>query len=426
MTSGESTYAKANGIFFAVGKQGGGGPVYIQRLDQPGRFKANAPLLSVQKGKIIDLDFHPFIDNMLATAGEDCKIHVTQFPMTGLTETITKPNVSIGGHSKKISLIQFNPTAKSIIASGAYDKTVKIFNIETSSMVNNFGEIQDNIYSLEWNKNGSMLAITSKQRSSDPNSKSSIVKLSLFDPRNSKETCISFEAFDGIKSSKCFWVPSFNWIGAVGFSKSARRMLKIWDPRNYEKPLYQHVVDQQSSILCPKMDYDLNVLYLAGKGDSTISYWELANDEKLVHSLSAYRDTLPQKGGAWVAKRGLDVFKCEVQRFLKLTNNSIQPISFIVPRKSGQDIFQDDIYPDCFAGKAALTSNEWINGENKDPITMSMNPDDRKEENEEKQNNEVFTAKPSYEKIENENIMLKNKVTELEQTIKELQVATYG
>lgn len=67
------------------------------------------------------------------------------------------------------------------------------------------------------NYDGSQIAITGKDK-----------KLRLLDPRNPDEAA-SVPSFDGGKSSKVFWVPNLGWIGATGFSKSARRQLKFWD-----------------------------------------------------------------------------------------------------------------------------------------------------------------------------------------------------
>mmetsp|Transcript_7810 Transcript_7810/g.13778 ORF Transcript_7810/g.13778 Transcript_7810/m.13778 type:complete len:119 (+) Transcript_7810:1-357(+) len=64
--------------------------------------------------------------------------------------------------------------------------------------------------------------------------------------------------------------------------------------------------------------------------------------------------------------------KCEVVRMLKLTSNSVEPLSFICPRKS--DLFQADLYPDCYAGKPAMSASEFFDGKTKKPILMSMDP----------------------------------------------------
>merc|ERR1711920_937045 len=95
--------------------------------------------------------------------------------------------------------------------------------------------------------------------------------------------------------------------------------------------------------------------------------------------ISSYRSSTPQKGGCFVPKRALDTTKCEVARFLKLTRDSVIPVSFCVPRKTGADIFQDDIFPDCFAGVPSATADEYLEGKNSKMITMSMNPAERKD-----------------------------------------------
>ena len=52
-------------------------------------------------------------------------------------------------------------------------------------------------------------------------------------------------------------------------------------------------------------------------------------------SISEFRSTTAAKGMAMIPKRGLNVMKCETARLLKLTSNSIEPLSFVVPRKVG-------------------------------------------------------------------------------------------
>merc|ERR1719192_1445960 len=129
------------------------------------------------------------------------------------------------------------------------------------------------------------------------------------------------------------------------------------------------------------------------------------------YPLGQYRATEPQKGGGWMAKRACDVWKCEVNRFFKLTKNAIIPISFVVPRKSGADVFQEDIYPDCYAGKPALSADEWLNGQNKDPIMTSMDPEKKGSDNDDGM---VFQKKKTYQELEEENAALKARVKELE------------
>lgn len=90
-------------------------------------------------------------------------------------------------------------------------------------------------------------------------------------------------------------------------------------------------------------------------------------------------------------KRGMDVHRNELVRLLKLTNESVEPISFICPRKVRarpstplarpaltpplqSDAFQDDLYPDTYAGRPSLKADEWFAGGNAEPIKCSMDP----------------------------------------------------
>ena len=36
------------------------------------------------------------------------------------------------------------------------------------------------------------------------------------------------------------------------------------------------------------------------------------------------------------------------------------------------DSFQEDIFPDCPSGEAALTVEEWVGGTDKDPLLMAL------------------------------------------------------
>merc|ERR1712244_170963 len=84
-----------------------------------------------------------------------------------------------------------------------------------------------------------------------------------------------------------------------------------------------------------------------------------------------------------------------------LTKDSVIPISFIVPRKSGGDVFQEDIFPNCLSAKPAQSADEWSAGGNVDPNTMSMDPDDRKDED--IGGNDVeFTKRATYGEVEAE------------------------
>lgn len=72
---------------------------------------------------------------------------------------------------------------------------------------------------------------------------------------------------------------------------------------------------------------------MAGKGEGSIVFYELSNEDqkqRYARPIGSYRSPIPQKGGGWVPKRVLETTKREITRFLKLTKDSVVPISFIV------------------------------------------------------------------------------------------------
>eukprot|EP01084_Bolivina_argentea_P102078 182925_1 len=361
-TSGDSNYISANDKFIAISRYSGGS-IYILPLNNPQTVPLNQPVLAVSRGKIFDHDFHPFIPNIIAAVSEDCRVYVTLFPIDGLTETITKADIEMTGHTKKISLCKFNPCANSILSTASFDKTIKIWNIELAQNILTYKDVKDRIYSMQWNHDGSQLAITGKDK-----------RLRIFDPRQSDEA-ISTASFQGIRNSNCFWIPNMGWIGCTGHSKAAKRQIKLWDLKKLSEPIHATYVDHLSGVNVPYYDNDIGLLYTYGKGNGSVAWYEIINDAKMLYNIGTYRSPEPQKGGCFIPKRACDVWKCEINRFLKLTKNKIVPVSIIVPRKSGSDVFQSDIFPDVYAGKPVLNSFEWSKNMNCNPQMMSMDPE---------------------------------------------------
>ena len=63
----------------------------------------------------------------------------------------------------------------------------------------------------------------------------------------------------------------------VGFTRQSKRQFKIWDTRNLDKCIKTQDLDQASGVIMPHFDDSNNVLYLAGKGDGNIRYFEITD-----------------------------------------------------------------------------------------------------------------------------------------------------
>lgn len=103
--------------------------------------------------------------------------------------------------------------------------------------------------------------------------------------------------------------------------------------------------------------------------DGNIRYYEYENDK--FEYLSEYKSGDPQRGIAFLPKRGINLHENEVLRCFKTVNDSyIEPVSFIVPRRS--EMFQSDIYPPTTGANAGTTAQEWFGGKTALPPKISL------------------------------------------------------
>jgi len=237
---------------------------------------------------------------------------------------------------------------------------VKIWDIEKGQSIFDYGGHGDIIQSVSWNYNGSLLGSASKDK-----------KIRVFDPRTAG-TALEVEGHQGVKGARITFLGNKEKFFSVGFSKTSERQYSVWDWRKGDKSLNTTNVDTAAGILMPFYDNDTTMLFLAGKGDGNIRYYEVVDEEPYIYFLSEYKSGTPQRGMGMLPKIAVDVSKCEVARLLKVAGNTIEPISFCVPRKS--DIFQDDIYPDTNSPEPTLTAAQWESGKTGEPKKISLAP----------------------------------------------------
>nr|BAD74160.1 coronin [Physarum polycephalum] len=356
----DANFIKANTKYFALAWEGGGGPIAVLKHEDIGKIsQINPPLLAAHKRPVLDFDWHPFNEQLLASVSEDANVMVWQIPEEGITKQINEPVQTLSGHKRNVGTANFNPVADHILATSSNDLTVKLWDVEKGANVISVDGHTDIIHGVDWNFEGSQLATTCHDK-----------KLRIFDPR---QLPIGIEVLChlGNKSSRVVWLGNSKVL-TVGFSKAIDREFNIWDPRNITEPIAHFNIDTSSGGIMPFYDHDTTVLYLAGKGDGNIRYYEIVDEAPYFHYLAEFKSSTPQKGLAFLPKRSLNVNECEISRALKLHTNKVEPISFRVPRKS--DDFASDLFPDAYAGEAALTAEQWLAGENAEPILRSLAP----------------------------------------------------
>lgn len=356
----DSSFCAVNPKFVAIiVESSGGGAFMVLPLAKTGRVDKNYPMVSGHTAPVLDIDWCPHNDNVIASASDDTTVMVWQIPDYTPIRSITEPIVTLEGHSKRVGFILWHPTARNILLSAGSDNLINIWNVGTGEALITLDDMHpDLIYNVCWNHNGSLICTTCKDK-----------KIRIVDPRKQQVVAEKERPHEGARPVRAIFI-SNGKIFTTGFSKMSERQLALWDPTNFEEPIALQEMDTSNGILLPFYDADSNIVYLCGKGDSSIRYFEITDEAPYVHYLSTYSSKEPQRGMGFMPKRGLDVSKCEIARFFKLHERKCEPIAMTVPRKS--DLFQDDLYPDTPGPEPALEAEEWISGKDADPILVSL------------------------------------------------------
>ncbi|NXG73768.1 CORO6 protein, partial [Baryphthengus martii] len=356
----DSSFCAVNPKFVAIiVESGGGGAFIVLPLAKTGRVDKNHPLVTGHTAPVLDIDWCPHNDNVIASSSEDTTVMVWQIPDYVPVRNITEPVVTLEGHSKRVSIISWHPTARNVLLSAGCDNLVILWNVGTGEMLLVLDDMHtDLIYNVGWNRNGSLLVTTCKDK-----------KVRIIDPRKQQIVAEKVKPHDGTRPIRAIFVADGK-IFTTGFSKMSERQLGLWDLKNFEEPIALQEMDTSNGVLLPFYDSDSSIVYLCGKGDSSIRYFEITDEAPYVHYLNTYSSKEPQRGMGFMPKRGLDVSKCEIARFFKLHERKCEPIVMTVPRKS--DLFQDDLYPDTPGPEPALEADEWLSGKDAEPILISL------------------------------------------------------
>ncbi|XP_044286557.1 coronin-6 isoform X2 [Varanus komodoensis] len=316
----DSSFCAVNPKFLAIiVESGGGGAFLVLPLAKTGRLDKNTPLVTGHTAPVLDIDWCPHNDNVIASGSEDTTVMVWQIPDYLPMRNMTEPVVTLEGHSKRVGILTWHPTARNILLSAGGDNVVILWNVGTGEALLTLDDLHsDLIYNACWNRNGSLLLTTCKDK-----------HLRVIDPRQ-------------------------------------RRVVA----KHFEEPIALQEMDTSNGVLLPFYDPDSSIVYLCGKGDSSIRYFEITDEAPFVHYLSTFSSKEPQRGMGFMPKRGLDVSRCEIARFYKLHERKCEPIVMTVPRKS--DLFQDDLYPDTPGPEPALEADEWLSGKDAEPTLISL------------------------------------------------------
>lgn len=361
----DTNLVKANPQYISVNwEASGGGAFAVIPINEKGRLPEHLPLFRGHTAVVLDTDWSPFNDSLIASGSDDGKAFIYKVP-EGFTlrteegEAVkdVAPVQKLSGHSRKVGHVLFNPAAENILATSSGDYTIKLWDIEAGSPRLTLKHT-DIVQSLSWSANGSLMVTTSRDK-----------KLRIWDVRQEKPAHV-VPGHQGAKNSRVTWMGEHDRVATTGFSKMSDRQLGLWDIREPKEPVggFQ-MLDAISGVCMPFWDDGTQCLYLAGKGDGNIRYFEYENGK--FEFLSEYKSADPQRGMAFLPKRGVNTHENEVMRAFKTVNDSyIEPISFIVPRRA--EVFQDDIFPPVVGSKPAMSAREWFDGKESLPPKIDL------------------------------------------------------
>jgi len=357
----DSNFVTVNPLWVGISWQvGGGGAVGLVNLQQPVSKLDKIPLITGHKGPVLDLEFNPFNDNVLATVSEDCYGKVWVIPQD-FQGTLDKEAQLLKGHQRKVGNVSWNPIAENVLATGGTDNIVKIWDVSTGEDKLTFTGHGGMIQSLAWNYDGGLLTSFCKD-----------AKLRVFDPRTNTPVGV-VDGHQGVKGGRALFMGKHDKVWSIGFGKTSERQYFIYDVKNLSAPLVGPItLDNQAGMIVPFYDEDSDLVFLAGKGDGNIRYYEFEDkaEKPEIHFCAQFSSNDPTAAIGSMPKRGCDVNTNEIVKLFRVQGVKLEPLSFKVPRKS--DLFQEDIFPDCRSDEPALNAEQWFGGANSKPKTKSL------------------------------------------------------
>jgi coronin-7 len=226
-------------------------------------------------------------------------------PEDGLKESLHNSECTFSHHQKRVETVEFHPSADFLLSSTA-GSCISLWDLMAQKSLTNNNDHPDIIQSLSWNKDGKTLATNSKDK-----------MVRVLDLRNNSGTIVhEANSHHSITDSRVIWINDQK-ILTTGFDSNRSRQVIIRDIRNFGTPEKTQELEQSTGILIPLYDADTNMLFLAGKGDCTISFLEILDKEPYL--VEGIRHSGEQtKGACLIPKRALKVMDGEVNRILQV------------------------------------------------------------------------------------------------------------
>ena len=379
-------------------------------------IKQNQSRIKGHKANILDLEFSPFCSNILAATFDDNDVLLYNISEDNLREDKTKEIQIYQKHKKKVPFVTFNPVASDVISSADFLANIHIWNALKGESFVEFNA-DGTPTSLQWNPNGSLIGATTKTKT-----------INIFDPRSDK-MIMNHIINAGFQSSKFSWVDNNQFV-TTSWDKNRMKMMKLWDIRKVKNDLSSEgeitgiKLGTSTTISTPFIDKESKLIFIIAKGETLIRTYDYSQGTFLKGIDFCCSE--PNINTVMFNRKNLDYNKLEIDRFASYkSSGKVYYISYILPRRNPG--YDPSLYPPVYSGEAALTYDQWLQGQNSEPIKKEIHTiddkiilkDEKLKEQEKKievqNNNEEIT------KLRNE-LTKANKIIETQKlTINELQ-----
>ena len=319
------------------------------------------PIFCDYGGNIADFFFDPFNDNKLYIGGEDGRIKVYVIEENKATKI-----KDFQAHQRRITSIVPNTFVENCILSTGAEPCIKMWDIENEEVIVTMEGFGDNINNISMNSTGDRIAVSSKDK-----------KVRIFNLRNGEMTHEIEVAQCGGKGFMTCWAGHNNQIITVGFNRMSQRsysLINILEDKL--EILHTQTLDNESAVITPIYDEDLNICYFIGKGSRTMQCFEITEEKPYIHALNIIRFNETVFGFDHFKKEDCNVKEVEIMHLVLLTGEPPSTIcrnTIYVPRVR-TNYFQDDIYPPTRKIVPLYTIDEWKSGEEKIADYISLQP----------------------------------------------------
>lgn len=238
----------------AVPLSGAGGKIAIFELKKTGRLPDGVIPALVHGSNIVDFTWDPFDNNRFVAACDNGSVKIWKIPATGLIEPTNEPDKELIAHNDKIYFVKFHPTAKDVLASGSYDMTISIWDLETLTEKIVLNGHTDQMFSFAWSPYGVLCSTVSKDG-----------KIRIYNPRTSDMPIREGKGPVGSRGARIIWALDGNFIVVMGFDKVSERQIMVFKANDLNTPLNTIGLDVSPAILIPFYDEDSSTLFLTGK-----------------------------------------------------------------------------------------------------------------------------------------------------------------